>query len=306
MKTKWFVIVALAMALAVVRFASAAEEHEHKEGEAKIPATISGIWAEVKEHEEQLGKIIADKKLDKVHETAFEIRDLVNALPDKSMDLPTDNLAKVKSNAKYVVDIAKRLDESGDAGDQVATEANFKKLQGLLETIEAQYPDNLAKERHQKSDDNASTGEVDDSTMLSPVWRKIVKTKKELNEVVESGNLKTVHEFAFEIRDLSKELLKRTTDKDLSEEQMNNVKATVEKIAEVAAALDEYGDAGDQANTVKELKRFNSLIDFIEMQYSESGKQEVYYCPMHPTYTSDRPGTCPTCNMNLVKKEITP
>lgn len=31
--------------------------------------------------------------------------------------------------------------------------------------------------------------------------------------------------------------------------------------------------------------------------------QEVYYCPMHPTYTSDRPGTCPICNMNLVKKE---
>ncbi|HBO96809.1 MAG TPA: hypothetical protein DD648_02030 [Candidatus Omnitrophica bacterium] len=27
---------------------------------------------------------------------------------------------------------------------------------------------------------------------------------------------------------------------------------------------------------------------------------------MHPTYTSDRPGTCPICNMNLVKKEITP
>src|SRR3989338_11519372 len=34
--------------------------------------------------------------------------------------------------------------------------------------------------------------------------------------------------------------------------------------------------------------------------------EKIYYCPMHPTYTSDRPGTCPICNMNLVKKEITP
>src|SRR3989338_9514844 len=34
--------------------------------------------------------------------------------------------------------------------------------------------------------------------------------------------------------------------------------------------------------------------------------RDVYYCPMHPTYTSDRPGTCPICNMNLVKKEIAP
>lgn len=28
-----------------------------------------------------------------------------------------------------------------------------------------------------------------------------------------------------------------------------------------------------------------------------------YYCPMHPTYVSDRPGTCPICNMDLVKRE---
>jgi len=24
-----------------------------------------------------------------------------------------------------------------------------------------------------------------------------------------------------------------------------------------------------------------------------------YYCSMHPEVTSDRPGTCPTCNMDL-------
>ncbi|MEK7288380.1 MAG: efflux RND transporter periplasmic adaptor subunit [Elusimicrobiota bacterium] len=28
-----------------------------------------------------------------------------------------------------------------------------------------------------------------------------------------------------------------------------------------------------------------------------------YYCPMHPTYTSDRPGACPICNMSLVPME---
>ena len=29
----------------------------------------------------------------------------------------------------------------------------------------------------------------------------------------------------------------------------------------------------------------------------------LYHCPMHPTYTSDHPGTCPICNMRLVKSE---
>lgn len=32
-------------------------------------------------------------------------------------------------------------------------------------------------------------------------------------------------------------------------------------------------------------------------------KKVVYYCPMHPGYTSDKPGDCPICNMKLVKKE---
>ncbi|MDP3703374.1 MAG: efflux RND transporter periplasmic adaptor subunit [Candidatus Omnitrophota bacterium] len=31
--------------------------------------------------------------------------------------------------------------------------------------------------------------------------------------------------------------------------------------------------------------------------------QAAYYCPMHPTYTSDRPGDCPICNMKLLKRE---
>jgi RND family efflux transporter MFP subunit len=30
---------------------------------------------------------------------------------------------------------------------------------------------------------------------------------------------------------------------------------------------------------------------------------DVYYCPMHKNYTSDKPGNCPICGMQLVKKE---
>ncbi len=34
-----------------------------------------------------------------------------------------------------------------------------------------------------------------------------------------------------------------------------------------------------------------------------TSKKAVYYCPMHPSYTSDKPGDCPICNMTLVLKE---
>lgn len=31
----------------------------------------------------------------------------------------------------------------------------------------------------------------------------------------------------------------------------------------------------------------------------QASAEARYHCPMHPTYTSDRPGTCPICNMDL-------
>ncbi len=36
----------------------------------------------------------------------------------------------------------------------------------------------------------------------------------------------------------------------------------------------------------------------------EQAKKDIYYCPMHPGFTSDRPGDCAICGMKLVKKEI--
>jgi len=36
---------------------------------------------------------------------------------------------------------------------------------------------------------------------------------------------------------------------------------------------------------------------------SETGK-DLYYCPMHPNYTSDKPGDCLICGMSLVKREV--
>src|SRR5712664_3423589 len=32
-------------------------------------------------------------------------------------------------------------------------------------------------------------------------------------------------------------------------------------------------------------------------------QKDVYYCPRHKTYHSDKPGNCPICSMKLVKLE---
>lgn len=44
-------------------------------------------------------------------------------------------------------------------------------------------------------------------------------------------------------------------------------------------------------------------IVFSGHNHPHGQEQDIYYCPMHPHYTSDRPGKCPICGMDLVKKE---
>jgi hypothetical protein len=38
---------------------------------------------------------------------------------------------------------------------------------------------------------------------------------------------------------------------------------------------------------------------------STTAEKVVYTCPMHPEVTSDKPGSCPKCGMDLVK-QVTP
>ncbi|MFA6186446.1 MAG: efflux RND transporter periplasmic adaptor subunit [Phycisphaerae bacterium] len=39
---------------------------------------------------------------------------------------------------------------------------------------------------------------------------------------------------------------------------------------------------------------------------SKSGTKDLYYCPMHPNFTSDKPGDCAICGMSLVKRQAPP
>lgn len=39
------------------------------------------------------------------------------------------------------------------------------------------------------------------------------------------------------------------------------------------------------------------------LESSAKETKELYFCPMHPNYTSDRPGSCPICHMDLVRAE---
>jgi membrane fusion protein, copper/silver efflux system len=49
----------------------------------------------------------------------------------------------------------------------------------------------------------------------------------------------------------------------------------------------------------------NSHYHFLSGGTAAAEKKELYYCPMHPNFTSDRPGDCAICGMSLVKRQAT-
>ncbi len=55
---------------------------------------------------------------------------------------------------------------------------------------------------------------------------------------------------------------------------------------------------------------FNSLkllvMVIVVMSSALADAKDMWYCPMHPSYTSDKPGLCPICGMSLVKMQGNP
>lgn len=116
--------------------ARAAEEKEGKEERIKIPETVDAIFNAIHEHHMELAATVKSKKLADVHVHAFAIRDLANALPAKAT---ADKRKAAEGTVKNIAALATALDESGDANDQTKTEANLKKMDGLLKMLEIQF-----------------------------------------------------------------------------------------------------------------------------------------------------------------------
>ena len=56
------------------------------------------------------------------------------------------------------------------------------------------------------------------------------------------------------------------------------------------------------AATVSVIER-RPLVAWYHSFTDRGGTKGLFYCPMHPSFTSDRPGNCAICGMSLVKKE---
>lgn len=128
-----FAGIALAAGVVLSTVAPAAE------AKTAIPATSAAILTAVDEQSAELQKLVTNGALADVHRIAFAIRDLVAALPDKSAGLSPDKTAALKSDARFVATIARRLDEQGDTNDRAGAQAEYAKLVKVLTHLHAIY-----------------------------------------------------------------------------------------------------------------------------------------------------------------------
>lgn len=139
MKLKKLLTVGLCSGFALMTIgttpARAADEKHEKGEKMVIPDTVEGICKAIHDHNMELAATVKSKKLAEVHLHAFAIRDLANALPAKAA---ADKKKAVEGTAKNITTVAGALDESGDANDQAKTEANLKKMDGLIKVLDTQ------------------------------------------------------------------------------------------------------------------------------------------------------------------------
>ena len=114
---------------------AAGEEHKEHSEKMTMPDTAEGILQEIHKHHGELDTVVKSKKLADVHHHAFAIRDLANGLIAK---VAADKKARVEGSAKNIAKLAEDLDKTGDANDQAGTEANLKKLDGVLMALDQQ------------------------------------------------------------------------------------------------------------------------------------------------------------------------
>ena len=115
-------------------FAAEKEHAEHKE-KTVVPETVDGIMEAIHKAHGELAEVVKSKKLADVHHHAFAIRDLANALPAK---VAADKKARVEGSVKNIAKLADDLDKTGDDNNQAGTEANLKKLDGVLTALAQQ------------------------------------------------------------------------------------------------------------------------------------------------------------------------
>lgn len=111
------------------------EGHDHGAKKAAVPDTADGIMTEIHKQHALISAAVTGKNLKGVHDPIEAIPELAKALPDK---VAADKKARVQGSVNNLTKVTESLHQAADAGDQTKTEAELKKLDGVLLALDQQ------------------------------------------------------------------------------------------------------------------------------------------------------------------------
>jgi len=127
-------------------------------------------------------------------------------------------------------------------------------------------------QEHGGADHHAKSEKITAPKTLPGIWQEVREKQMELNTLIQREKLAQVHPVAFAIRDLVKEMPEKST--RLSSVKAKKLQSSISRIENIAALLDQYGDAGNKPKTLKQSKRLGKMLDYIEDLYPEGVLKE--------------------------------
>ena len=112
------------------------EGHDHgAKSKVTVPDTSAGILQEINKQHALITAAVSGKNLKGVHDPIEALGALAKALPDKTAD---DQKVRVQGSVNNLAKAADSLHHAADAGDQTKSEAELKKLDGVLVALNQQ------------------------------------------------------------------------------------------------------------------------------------------------------------------------
>lgn len=125
---------------------------------------------------------------------------------------------------------------------------------------------------------------------------------QEIGRLIEAGKLGKLHHEAAVIKRIADHLspLVAAEGSGVPSDARVEVLGAAKKLSALFTAIDQAGDSGDGAASRKAHADLLAQVAILR-KYAPAHEAAVYACPMCPGVSSDKPGRCPKCGMDLVK-----
>ncbi len=116
------------------------EQHDEGHDDGGPGADLSGVWSSLKHTRDGIAADIEAGSLKAIHEKTEALETHVQSLLQQSTSLDPKKRERVESLVGQITKLGGTLHVAADAGDEDRSRREFKRLDGLLKLLQAQYP----------------------------------------------------------------------------------------------------------------------------------------------------------------------